>query len=118
MEPLSREDLQGLRAKREEESRLRFVRNAVTIVYNGVVSKAEKGETSYTFPLTKLGTDFFGETISDILVEIRSLFPRCCVTCTKLYPTKEKERGPKITTFANFMELSLKGDLYIVIDWS
>jgi len=115
MEPLSREDLQGLRAKREEESRLRFIRQAVTIVYNGVVSKAEKGETSYTLPLMKLGTDFFGESIGEILEQLRTLFPRCCITCKKLFP---KDRGPKVTTFANFMELNLRGDLYIVVDWS
>ena len=115
MQALSREDLQGLRAKREEEYRHRFISHAVSMIYNGVVNKAEKGERSYTLPLTKLGTDFFGETIADILVQICALFPGCSITCSKLFP---KERGPKMTTFANFMELNLRGDMYIVVDWS
>ena len=115
MEPLSREDLQGLRAKREEEYRQRFIGRAVAMIYNGVIDKAEKGETSYTLPLTKLGTDFFGETTGDILEQLRTLFPRCCITCKKVFP---KERGPKVTTFANFMELNLRGDMYIMVDWS
>jgi hypothetical protein len=115
MEALSREDLQGLRAKREEESRRRFISRAVAMIYNGVVDKAEKGETSYTLPLIKLGTDFFGESTGDILEQLRTLFPRCCITCKKVFP---KERVPKMTTFANFMELNLRGDLYIIVDWS
>lgn len=115
MQPLSREDLQGLRAKREEEYRRRFINHSVSMIYNGVVSKAEKGERSYSLPLSKLGTDFFGESIAEILDQVRSLFPGSCITCKKLY---RRETGPKMTTFAKFIELNLKGDLYIVVDWS
>ena len=116
MQPLSREDLQGLRAKREEEYRRRFIHHSVSMIYKGVVSKAEKGERSYSLPLSKLGTDFFGESIAEILEQVRSLFPGCYVTCTKQQHTTD--RGPKMTTFANFIELNLRGDLYIVVDWS
>ena len=135
--PMSREAMRGLKAKVEEENRLKRLRTIIDHIYRTVFSAAmTKIDTSFNFtvpfdmspqPKTKgvaqqgrPSDPFYIENMADILSGLQLLFPDCTVshsilsqgTDGKLYDISTMHE--KTLLFVN----RALDQSFIVIDWS
>jgi hypothetical protein len=87
--PVSRKFLRELKAKKDEEKRIKGVNERVNYIYNKTIEAAELySDTSYKFPLTyqerhggfSISDFFYGENMRDILVCLQIVFPDCSIT--------------------------------------
>jgi hypothetical protein len=87
--PVSRKFLRDLKAKKDEEKRIKGVQERVNYIYNMTLESAElHSHTFYRFPLTHqerhgeytFYDSFYSENMVDILVGVQTVFPDCKVT--------------------------------------
>jgi len=87
--PVSRSFMQTLKAKMDEEKRMKGVNDRVSHVYHRTIEVAELySDKSYKYRLTHeqgygpftSSDTFYKDNMADILVGIQRLFPDCSVT--------------------------------------
>ena len=123
MEPMTREALQGLKAKAIEDRRREYVRQQIHQIYLTVISHAkgqgptQDSQTSYNHAVQPKLEKI---TIADILSGVQELFPDCSVVHTLL----ARGRNGKLYDISKIDDTILPlidaalNDSYIVIDWS
>lgn len=125
MEPMTREELQGLKAKALEEKRRAFVTKQIEQIYRAVkhhASGQQSGirqdcDTSYKCAVQQ---DLEKQTIADILSGLQEVFPDCSVVHTLLARGKNGKLYDisKIDdTILPLISVALN-ESYIVIDWT
>jgi len=110
-------ELRELKVKKDEENRLKAIKQAVTEIYRNAISHAQtKSEPSYTF----YTNEFQSNNIQEILSGLIGLFPDCTVEYAKMcYGIDGKEYDiltidEKTLPFMNMRSVSHR----IVIGWS
>ena len=109
--------MRELKAKKDEENRLKGIKHSVTEIYRNAISHAEtKSETSYTF----YANEFHSNNIQDILTGLQALFPDCTVKYAKMCIGRDGKHydiltiDEKTLPFMNMRSVSHR----IVIGWS
>ena len=126
-EPIYRESMRGLKAKRLEEDRIRQLNHIIDQIYREAVNIANNTDDSkYLYDLSKHGhpLEFYRTNMSEIISGIKSLFPDCFVEHTTL-TTVTARNGKKydISKIDKDNILDIWGRPteiveYIVVDWS
>ena len=126
-EPISRESMRGLKAKRLEEERIARINNIVDYIYRGAVHSANHtDESKYLYDLLKHGhpLEFYRTNMSEIISGIKSLFIDCFIEYTTL-TTVTARNGKKydISKIDKDNISDIRGrpteiGEYIVVDWS
>jgi hypothetical protein len=126
-EPISRESMRGLKAKRLEEERINRINNIVDEIYRGAIQSANHtDESKYLYMLPRSGTslDFHITNMSEIISGIKSLFLDCFIEYTTL-TTVTARNGKKydISKIDKDNISDIRGrpteiGEYIVVDWS
>lgn len=125
MEPITREALQGLKAKALEEKRRSFIANQVEQIYRAAIAHASGQNiiggqdcvTSYKYPVQP---NLEKATIADILSGVQVLFPDCSVVHTLM----ARDRKGKLYDISKLDDTILPlinaamNQSYIVIDWT
>ena len=145
--PMSRANMQNLKADKDEELRQQIIMNIVRIIYNGAYTFAKNSQgTSYNYPIPFVNTQahltpnvpclsrpgsfpapykkcsdpFYIDNISDILTSLQRLFPECTIS----HSIMAKAKDGKLYDVAKlddavlpFVDRALDQS-YIVIDWS
>jgi len=124
MEPLTRETLQGLKAKVMEDRRREVVIKCVEQIYRAVTAHAsgqnmgrQDCATSYKHAVQP---NLEKNTIADILKGIQELFPDCAVVHTLM----ARDRKGKLYDISRIDDTILPlidaamNESYIVIDWT
>lgn len=77
LKPITRDEMRGLKAKKDEENRLREINDAVKEIYHNAIRNAEQTlELSFKFPIRHPS---YEKNITDILSGLQVLFPECLV---------------------------------------
>lgn len=129
--PVSREFMQALKAKRDEEKRIEKVNKCVESIYNQAIHEAEASDsTLYTLHIHPGGGfagemsysdyKFYTENMEDILSGLQYIFPGCNVKFAKMCSGNDgmiydvTSIGEKIFPFVDPNKIVE----CIVIDWS
>lgn len=133
--PMSRDEMRGMKAKKDEELRIEKINRCVQMIYSQAVGIAKTStNTSYSLDIYPQQTrkmmnmnypynseyQFYKDNMTEILSSLQDLFPGCIVKlaimCTgndgKLYDISTMDE--KMLPFIN-QQKSFEG---IVIDWS
>jgi hypothetical protein len=77
LKPITRDEMRGLKAKKDEENRLREINDAVKEIYHNAIRNAEQtSDSSFKFPIRHPS---YEKNITDILSGLQVLFPECVV---------------------------------------
>ena len=134
--PISRYNMRVLKAKVDEEARLKRVDSIVRGIYTQAVGAAQKGETSFKMEIPKtnqMRTDtnnrqynvyasdpFYIVNMRDILSSLQELFPACTVSNSTLSKGTDgnfydiSSLDEKVLPFIN----RALDQSFIVVDWS
>ena len=89
--PISRDSMLLRRAQKLEEQRKQQIKNTVRTIYHNAVSAADNTEDSkYLYHLPEINrgqhkeSEFHRANMTEILDEVRSLFPGCSVEHTRM----------------------------------
>ena len=75
--PITRDEMRSLKAKKDEESRLREINDTVNNIYNRTIQTAQyTSELSYKYPIQNPAHEKY---VTDILSALQLLFPECLV---------------------------------------
>ena len=75
--PITRDEMRGLKAKKDEESRLREINSIVNEIYTRTILTAQQtSELSFKYPIQDSTREKY---ITDILSALQVLFPDCLV---------------------------------------
>lgn len=141
MIPISRETLRSLKAQKDEEIRQDKIKNFVTGIYNSTIRHAETSmETFCSWQLPQIQTvmrqlenrtsvdepvpEFHRVNMSDILSELRVLFPDCTVELTTMTTGRDGKKydiskmDEKIIPYVFPQHFKKVTQECIVIDWS
>ena len=146
--PMSRANMQNLKAEKDEEARQKQIKDIVSHIYIGAYTCAKNGQgTSYNYPIPIVNTPahltpnvpclsrpgisfpapykkcsdpFHLENMSDILIKLHSLFPECSIS----HSIMAKGTDGKLYDISKLDDTALAfvdralEQSYIVIDWS
>ena len=77
LKPITRDEMRGLKAKKDEENRLREINSIVKEIYNMTIRNAEQtSELSFKFHIQHPA---YEKNITDILSALQVLFPECLI---------------------------------------
>jgi len=116
--PMSRDQMRGLKAKKDRVKYLQTMKNHVTHIYRAAIDAAESfGHTSYSFCIdpdySNVDYGFYRDNMEEILSGLQVLFPDCYVTHTMM------SAGPDGKMYdVSKMHCVTEGKECIVIDWS
>lgn len=120
IQPISRIDLQQLKAKKDEQRRLNQINQIVNQIYSAVISVAESQiVTSYNHQIPRQD-EFYDENKDDIISGLKTLFPDCLID----YKMLSRGNDGKMYDITNIDEkmrpfINRNYDrTYIVVDWS
>ena len=120
--PITRDEMRGLKAKKDEENRLREINNLVREIYNNTIQTAQQtSESSFKYPIRYPNQE---NNITDILSALQVLFPECLVEyknqCLgldgKWYDISLIDGMMK--TFIDMKNSRIQTQKNIIIDWS
>ena len=75
--PITRDEMRGLKAKKDEENRLREINNLVREIYNNTIQTAQQtSESSFKYAIRY---PVHENNITDILSALQVLFPECLI---------------------------------------
>jgi len=126
LKSISRDEMRGLKAKKDEENRLREINEAVKDIYDKTIQNAEQSsDLSFKY---QIRFPTYEKNIIDILSALQVLFPECLVEyknqCLgldgKWYDISLIDEMMKqfINLKNNKKGSSIQTHKYIVIDWS
>lgn len=120
IQPISRIDLQQLKAKKDEQNRLNQINQIVNHIYSVVVNVAgSKIVTSYNHPIPRQA-EFYEKNKDDIINGLKTLFPDCLID----YKMLSRGNDGKMYDITNIDEkmrpfINRQHDqVHIVVDWS
>ena len=126
-EPISRESMRELKAKIQEEDRIKKINIAVDYIYRDAVRSAVVTDDSiYIYDLSEYCTpfDFCRTNMSEIIKGLNSLFPDCSIEYTTL-TTVTARNGKKYDiskidkdNIPDIQGRPIKIGEYLVINWS
>jgi len=122
--PVSRESLQGLRAKKIEESRIFKLKQIVNQIYVNVTSTAGSSlESKYMFPASSIGREndvLYEKNLTDIISGLQTLFPECSVKYVSLIQGSDGKMHDISNIEKNVLPfVNINNQIkYIVVDWS
>ena len=77
LKPITRDEMRGLKAKKDEENRLREINSIVKEIYNMTIRNAEQtSDLSFKYPIQH---PTYEKNITDILSALQVLFPECLI---------------------------------------
>lgn len=128
LQPISRIDLQQLKAKKDEQNRLNQINQIVNQIYSAVVTIAEtKIVTSYNYQIQQQQFQsnqpnqiFYEKNKDDIISGLKTLFPDCSID----YKMLSRGNDGKMYDITNIDEkmrpfINRQHDqAHIVVDWS
>ena len=128
IQPISRIDLQQLKAKKDEQNRLNQINQIVNNIYYAVVTIAEtKIVTSYNYQIQQQQFQsnqpnqiFYEKNKDDIISSLKTLFPDCSID----YKMLSRGNDGKMYDITNIDEkmrpfINRQHDqAHIVVDWS
>jgi hypothetical protein len=122
LKPITRDEMRGLKIKKDEENRLREINNIVNIIYSKTIQTAEQtSESSFKYPIQHPS---YEKNITDILSGLQVLFPECLVEYKNLcqgHDGKWYDISLFDETMKQFIDINnfrTRAQKYIVIDWS
>ena len=134
--PITRGEMRGMKEKKDEELRIEKINRCVQTIYQQAIKAAETStSTTYSFDIDPGQTRqkmhnindqdvseyiFYKDNMTEILVNLWSLFPGCTVKLAKMCTCKNGKRYD-ISTMNNIMLAFInpqKSFECIVIDWS
>ena len=122
LKPITRDEMRGLKAKKDEENRLREINNAVKEIYHNAIQNAEQtSDSSYKFPIRYPS---YEKNITDILSGLQILFPECLVEYKNLCLGLDGKWydisliDDMMKQFINMKNSHIETQKNIVIDWS
>jgi hypothetical protein len=122
LKPITRDEMRGLKVKKDEENRLREINNIVNIIYSKTIQTAEQtSESSFKYPIQHPS---YEKNITDILSALQVLFPECLVEYKNLcqgHDGKWFDISLFDETMKQFIDINnfrTRAQKYIVIDWS
>lgn len=122
-QPFSRNDLQQLKAKTDEENRLKQISIIVNQIYSTVINQARTQTiTSYNYQIPQHTPNqiFYENNKDDIISNLKTLFPDCSID----YKMLSRGNDGKMYDITNIDEkmrpfINRQHDqVHIVIDWS
>ena len=120
IQPISRIDLQQLKAKKDEQRRLNQINQIVNQIYSAVISVAESQiVTSYNHQIPRQD-EFYDENKDDIISGLKTLFPDCLID----YKMLSRGNDGKMYDITNIDDKMIPfinrnyDRTYIVVDWS
>ena len=112
-----RHEMRELKAKKDEDNRLKGIKESVTHIYRNAIMHAEtKSEPSYTFH----ANEFQCNNIQDILSGLQGLFPDCTVKYAKMCNGNHGEQYDILTIDVKILPFLKNKPAFpcILIDWS
>ena len=121
--PITRDEMRGLKAKKDEENRLREINSIVKEIYNMTIRNAEQtSDLSFKYPIQHPA---YEKNITDILSALQLLFPECLVEYKNLCQGLDGKWydisliDDMMKQFINMTKNShIQTQKNIVIDWS
>ena len=122
LKPITRDEMRGLKAKKDEESRLREINSIVNEIYTRTIRNAEQtSDLSFKFPIQHPA---YEKNITDILSALQLLFPECSVEYKNLCQGLDGKWydisliDDMMKQFINMKNSHIQTQKNIVIDWS
>ena len=122
LRPIARDEMRGLKTKKDEENRLREINSIVNEIYRKSIETAEHtSESSFKYPIRH---PIHQNNITDILSALQLLFPECLVEYKNLcqgHDGKWYDISLFDETMKQFIDINnfrTRAQKYIVIDWS
>jgi hypothetical protein len=122
LKPITRDEMRGLKAKKDEENRLREINRIVKEIYNMTIQKAEQtSESSFKYPIQHPS---YEKNITDILSGLQVLFPECLVEYKNLCQGLDGNWydisliDEMMKQFIDMKNCRIQTQKNIVIDWS
>jgi len=137
--PMSRDEMRGLKAKRDEEFRIDKVVNCIKNIYNQAVSLAKTTTlTTYSFDIDPQQTrqrlipmnapmnpanseyQFYKDNMEEILSGLQDFFPGCTVKLAKMCVGNDRKRYDISTMDEKMLPFINQQQSFecIVVDWS
>ncbi len=120
--PITRDEMRGLKAKKDEENRLRGINILVNNIYNRTIQTAQQtSELSFKYPIQD---NTHENNITDILSALQVLFPECLVEYKNLCQGLDGKWydisliDDMMKQFINLQNSRIQTQKNIVIDWS
>ena len=120
--PITRDEMRGLKAKKDEENRLRGIDILVNNIYNRTIQTAQQtSELSFKYPIQD---NTHEKNITDILSALQLLFPECLVEYKNLCQGLDGKWydisliDDMMKQFINLQNSRIQTQKNIVIDWS
>jgi len=120
IQPISKNDLQQLKAKTDEQNRLNHINQIVNNIYSTVINQAKTQTiTSYKHQLQH-DPSFYEKNKDDIINNLKTLFPDCSIDYKMLSRGNDGQMhditniDEKMKPFINRQH----AQAHIVIDWS
>ena len=122
LRPIARDEMRGLKAKKDEENRLREINSIVNEIYRNTIHTAEHtSESSFKYPIRH---PIHQNNITDILSALQILFPECLVEYKNLCQGLDGKWydisliDDMMKQFINMKNSHIQTQKNIVIDWS
>jgi hypothetical protein len=120
-QPFSRNDLQQLKSKTDEQNRLYQINQIVNQIYCNVINRARTQTiTSYNYEMHRGSKQFYENNKDDIISGLKTLFPDCSID----YKMLSRGNDGKMYDITNIDEkmrpfINRQYDqAHIVVDWS
>ncbi len=122
LRPITKDEMRGLKAKKDEENRLRGINILVNNIYNRTIQTAQQtSELSFKYPIQD---NTHENNITDILSALQVLFPECLVEYKNLCQGLDGKWydisliDDMMKQFINLQNSRIQTQKNIVIDWS
>ncbi len=122
LKPITRDEMRGLKEKKDEENRLREINSIVNTIYSNTIHTAEHtSESSFKYPIRH---PIHEKNITDILSALQLLFPECLVEYKNLCQGLDGKWydisliDDMMKQFINMKNSHIQTQKNIVIDWS
>jgi len=136
--PMSRDEMRGLKAKKDEELRIQKITSCVQMIYNQAVGTAKTSTiTTYSFDIDPNQTrlripinapmhppnseyQFYKDNMEEILSGLQDLFPGCTVKLAKMCTGNDRKRYDISTMDEKMLPFINQQQSFecIIIDWS
>ena len=120
--PITRDEMRSLKAKKDEESRLREINILVNNIYTRTILTAQQtSELSFKYPIQDSTHE---KNITDILSALQVLFPDCLVEYKNLCQGLDGKWydisliDDMMKQFINMKNSRIQTQKNIIIDWS
>lgn len=119
--PMSRDEMRGMKAKRDEEMRIESIIKSVESIYRSAINVAKTStNTNYSLDMHKSYYQFYEDNMEEILSGLKDLFPDCTVKLAKMCTGNDGKRYDISTMDEKMLPFINQRQTVecIVVDWS